>query len=85
MGWFSWIVVGLLAGGSARMVTGADQRGCLGTMAVGLLGALVGGALASWAFDEGIGDFGLRSIVIAVLGSILLLLVLQAVERTGRR
>ncbi len=81
----AWIVVGLVAGGIARMVTGAEKRGCLGTLAVGLVGALIGGALASWAFDEGIDGFGLRSIGIAALGAILLLLVLQAIGGGSRR
>lgn len=81
----AWILVGLLAGGIARMVTGAEKRGCLGTLAVGLVGALIGGALASWAFDEGISGFGLRSIGIAALGATLLLLVLQAIGGGSRR
>ena len=81
----AWIVVGLLAGGIARIVTGSEKRGCLGTLAVGLVGALIGGALASWAFDEGIGGFGLRSIGIAALGAILLLLLLQAVSGGSSR
>lgn len=81
----AWILVGLLAGGIARMVTGAEKRGCLGTLAVGLVGALIGGALASWAFDEGISGFGLRSIGLAALGATLLLLVLQAIGGGSRR
>jgi uncharacterized membrane protein YeaQ/YmgE (transglycosylase-associated protein family) len=81
----AWIVVGLLAGGIGRIVTGSEKRGCLATIAIGLLGALIGGALAAWGFHEGIGGFGVRSIVIAALGSILLLLVLQALGATSRR
>jgi uncharacterized membrane protein YeaQ/YmgE (transglycosylase-associated protein family) len=81
----AWIIVGLLAGGIGRILTGSEKRGCLGTMAVGLVGALIGGALASWGFHEGIGGFGLRSIAIAALGAVLLLLVLQSLGVASRR
>src|SRR2546423_14898177 len=47
MGLFSWIVLGFLAGLAGGMVTGARQaRGCLPRIVVGVLGALIGGALA---------------------------------------
>jgi uncharacterized membrane protein YeaQ/YmgE (transglycosylase-associated protein family) len=85
MGLLAWIVVGLLAGGIARIVTGAEKRGCLLTIAIGVIGAMIGGAIASAAFGEGIGDFGLRSIAIAALGAIVFLLVLQALGLISRR
>ena len=78
MGLIGWIVVGLVAGGLARMVTGAPKRGCLLTMAVGLIGALIGGALADVAFDEKISRFGLKSIAISFVGACIFLLILQA-------
>lgn len=50
---------------------------------MGVVGALIGGALARAAGYEGITEFGLRSVLIAALGATLLLLVLSAIE--GRR
>jgi uncharacterized membrane protein YeaQ/YmgE (transglycosylase-associated protein family) len=86
MGLLAWIVVGLLAGGIARIVTGAEKRGCLLTIAIGIIGAMIGGAIASAAFDgEGIGHFGFRSIAIAALGAIVFLLVLQALGLISSR
>ena len=87
MGLIAWIVVGLVAGGLARWIVKDDRSGCLYTMIVGVLGALIGGALMNAAGDEGINDFGLRSILVAALGAIILLLVLQLVGggRTRRR
>jgi uncharacterized membrane protein YeaQ/YmgE (transglycosylase-associated protein family) len=79
----SWIVVGFIAGALARWVTGAETRGCLATIVVGILGALIGGALWRWATgEEGstFDDFDLGSVVVAFLGSVLLLLVLQAIQ-----
>ena len=86
MGLISWIVVGLLAGGIARIVPGAEKRGCITTVAVGLVGAMIGGALATAAFDsESFDDFGIRSIAVAALGAIIFLMVLQALGVVSRR
>jgi uncharacterized membrane protein YeaQ/YmgE (transglycosylase-associated protein family) len=80
-----WCLVGLLAGGLARMVTGAEKRGCIGTMAIGLIGALIGGALAQAAFHERLNGLGIKSIAFAALGAVLLLLILQALGVIGNR
>lgn len=84
----AWLVVGFVAGGLARWVTGADKRGCLATIVVGIIGALIGGALYRLATgDEGstFDDFDLGSVFVAFLGSVLLLLVLQAIGPRSRR
>ena len=79
-----WIVVGLVAGLLARWVTRDDKSGCIYTVAVGVLGALIGGALMQAAGKKGINDFDLRAILVAALGAVLLLLVLQAIGGRGR-
>jgi uncharacterized membrane protein YeaQ/YmgE (transglycosylase-associated protein family) len=80
-----WILVGLVAGGLARRVIDDEGGGCLYTLVVGVLGALVGGLLFSLATsaDDVFDDFDIGSIVVAFLGACLLLLVLRAVR--GRR
>lgn len=86
MGILGWILLGLFAGAIARAITpGRDgPGGCIGTTAIGILGALIGGAIAS-ALDLGEIDdfFDLETWLIAIGGSVLLLLALGAV--TGRR
>jgi len=79
----SWIVVGLLAAWIGGMVSGRPREGCLTKIAVGVAGALIGGGLARAAGYNGLTSFGLRSVLLAALGSTLLLLVLGALE--GRR
>jgi uncharacterized membrane protein YeaQ/YmgE (transglycosylase-associated protein family) len=83
MGLLAWLVVGFVAGGLAQWVTGSESRGCLATIAVGIIGALIGGAVFNAAGQKGIADFGLWSIFVAFVGSSLLLLVLGAI--TGSR
>jgi uncharacterized membrane protein YeaQ/YmgE (transglycosylase-associated protein family) len=53
-------------------------------VAVGILGALIGGALMHAAGHEGVNEFSLRSLLVAALGAILLLLVLQAISGRHR-
>ena len=84
MGILGWLFVGFVAGGLARVVTGAEKRGCLGTIVVGILGALLGGALFRFATGDEVSTFDdvdLGSIAVAFIGAALLLLVLQAIGR----
>ncbi len=83
----AWIVVGLIAGLLARWIVRDDRSGCLYTVAVGILGALIGGALMHAAGHEGVNEFSLRALLVAAIGAVLLLLVLQAIggRRSGRR
>ena len=85
MGIIGWIVVGLLAGGLARMATGSEKRGCLGTMVIGVLGGIIGGLLFNAAGGHGIGDGGIGSIFVAFVGACALLFILQALGVNRRR
>ena len=85
MNLIAWIIVGLVAGLLARWIVRDDKSGCLYTIAVGVLGAFIGGALMHAAGHRGINDFDLRSILVAALGAVLLLLVLQALGAGKRR
>lgn len=73
MSWLSWVVVGFLAGVLAKVVTGQHRPGCLGTIVVGILGGILGGALFKAAGDEGINDFSIRSVLVAFVGATILL------------
>ena len=81
MSWFSWVVVGFFAGVLAKTVTGQHRPGCLGTIVVGILGGLLGGAIFKAAGDEGINDFSLRSLLVAFVGSTVLLFAWSALTR----
>lgn len=86
MGLLSWILFGLLAGLVARaVVPGRQATGCLPTLAVGIVGAAIGGLVGEAVFDTDV-RFGwdLGPFVLAVIGAIVLLLALEALGR-GRR
>ena len=88
MGVIGWIVVGFVAGAFARALTGSGRRlGCLGTILVGIVGGLLGGAIFNAAGDQGIGHFGLRSMFVAFVGAGVLLIIVGLVtgDRRGRR
>jgi uncharacterized membrane protein YeaQ/YmgE (transglycosylase-associated protein family) len=80
-----WIVVGLIAGGLARWIVKDDRSGCIYTMIVGVLGAMIGGWLMATVDSDGVDEFSLRSVGVAALGAVLLLLVLQAIAGRGGR
>jgi uncharacterized membrane protein YeaQ/YmgE (transglycosylase-associated protein family) len=70
-----WIVVGFLAGSLAGAATGRRAGGCLSTMLVGVLGAVVGGLLLDAVGERGVDHFGLWSIFVAFVGASVLLLL----------
>ncbi|MCY0938202.1 GlsB/YeaQ/YmgE family stress response membrane protein [Streptomyces sp. H34-S4] len=86
MGIIAWILLGLLAGAIAKAVTpGRDPGGCLVTVLIGIVGALLGGWLGKVLFgvDSIDGFFHLSTWIAAVAGSVLLLLVYRLLA--GRR
>jgi uncharacterized membrane protein YeaQ/YmgE (transglycosylase-associated protein family) len=83
VGIIGWIFFGLLAGAVARALTpGRHSIGCFGTLAVGVIGALLGGFLGEAVFDTEV-DFGwdLKPFLLAVAGAVVLLLGLNALSR----
>ena len=79
-----WIVLGLIAGWIASKIVGGSGQGFFLDLALGILGALVGGFLYSEiSGGPGITGVNLGSIIVAIIGSIVVLVVYHAV--TGRR
>lgn len=80
-----YIVVGLIVGSIAKAIL-KDRAvgGWLASLVIGVIGAVVGGWLGNLIFDVGLGDaFDLRTWVLALGGSLIVLLVYGAI--TGRR
>jgi uncharacterized membrane protein YeaQ/YmgE (transglycosylase-associated protein family) len=84
MGLISWIVFGLIAGLIAKLIMpGKDPGGCIITVVIGVVGALLGGFIATALGFGGISGFDWRSLFIAILGSLVLLFIWRAIA--GRR
>jgi uncharacterized membrane protein YeaQ/YmgE (transglycosylase-associated protein family) len=82
MGILAFLILGLLAGAIAKLLLpGDDPGGFLVTMLIGVVGALLGGFLASVIFDVNPVDrfFSISTWVTAILGSMLLLVVYRLV------
>ena len=75
MGILAWLVVGLVAGVIAKaLMPGNDPGGIIVTILLGIAGAIVGGFLSvALGFGNGIDNFDIGTIVLAVIGSIVLL------------
>ncbi|MFN2437896.1 MAG: GlsB/YeaQ/YmgE family stress response membrane protein [Chitinophagaceae bacterium] len=84
MGILSWILLGLVAGAIAKALhPGRDPQGCIVTMIIGIIGAVLGGwisTLLGWGTVDG---FNLYSILVATGGAVLALVIYNAI--TGRR
>lgn len=87
MGILSWIAFGLIAGGVAKLILpGKDPGGCLITVAIGIIGAMLGGIIGTRILGFGtVTGFNGRSLMIAILGSIVLLLIYRILVGSERR
>lgn len=79
MGILAFLIMGLIAGFLARaIVPGRDPMGLVGTLILGVVGALIGGFLFGGP-DDAVGYIG------AIVGAVLALLVYKLVTRNSRR
>ncbi|MEN8376540.1 MAG: GlsB/YeaQ/YmgE family stress response membrane protein [Gemmatimonadota bacterium] len=81
----TWIVFGLVAGGLAKLIMpGKDPGGCLVTILIGIIGAVIGGFIGTRMGYGGITGFNVWSLMLAILGSIILLLAYRLVAKRRR-
>ncbi len=80
LGWISFLIVGLIAGWIANQVM-KRGNGLLENLVVGVVGAYVG-ALLFWVFGLAATGF-VGALVIAIVGSVVLLWIVDAVRKRG--
>ena len=84
MGILSWIAVGLVAGLIAKaLMPGRDPGGIIVTILIGIAGAMVGGLVAVGVGLDGLSGFSFRTLIIAVVGSLALLILYRMAFRRG--
>lgn len=78
MGILSWIIVGLVAGLLAKFVLpGKDSGGLIVTILIGIVGGFLGGFIGSKLGLGTVDGINLGSILLAVGGSVLLLIIIR--------
>ncbi len=78
----AWIGLGLLGGAAVAWLRGRRGRLLLGDMVVGVLGAVLGGFMASVTLGLDITGIDWTSVLVAAIGAALLILILNALPAT---
>lgn len=79
----AWIVLGLIAGFIASKIVNKTGEGVFLDIVLGIVGAVVGGFIFNQLGHVGVTGFDIRSMLVAVLGAIVVLVVKHAIM--GRR
>ncbi|HUY19724.1 MAG TPA: GlsB/YeaQ/YmgE family stress response membrane protein [Candidatus Binataceae bacterium] len=79
MGVLSWIVVGLIAGYIGSRIVNRGGAGFLRDVILGIIGALVGGEIFTQLGYAGVTGLNLWSILVAIVGAVIVLVIYHAV------
>ena len=79
MGILLWIIFGAIVGWVASLLMGTNE-GLLLNIILGIVGAVIGGWLMSFLGQTGITGFNLYSMMVAVLGSVILIAIVKALR-----
>ncbi|HEY3397879.1 MAG TPA: GlsB/YeaQ/YmgE family stress response membrane protein [Armatimonadota bacterium] len=80
MGILGWIILGGGAGWIASALTG-EREGCLMSVVIGIVGALIGGFVFSLLGGAPVTGLNLWSLFVAVVGAVILLALVRAFRR----
>jgi uncharacterized membrane protein YeaQ/YmgE (transglycosylase-associated protein family) len=80
MGIILWIIFGALVGWVASAIMGSKD-GVLMDIAIGIVGAIIGGWLMSFFGSSGVTGFNLYSFIVAVVGAVVLIAIVRAFRR----
>lgn len=83
MGIILWIVFGALVGWIASLIMKTDsQQGLILNIAVGIVGAFIGGWAMSVFGESGVSGFNLYSFMVALLGAVMLIALVKVLRFT---
>ncbi len=86
MGIVSWIILGGLAGWIASIIMKRNESmGIFANIFVGIIGAFIGGLVMNLIGGQGITGFNLPSFLVALVGSVILLAIVNLVKRGKAR
>ena len=76
-----WLILGLIAGFIASRIVNKAGEGLILDIVLGIVGAFVGGFLFSLLGAEGVTGFNLYSMMVAIIGAIVVLVIYHAIFR----
>jgi uncharacterized membrane protein YeaQ/YmgE (transglycosylase-associated protein family) len=79
----AWIVLGLLAGFIGSKIVNKQGEGLVLDIFLGIVGAILGGWLFNTFGASGVTGLNLYSLLVAVIGSVLLLVLYHAIRRAA--
>ncbi|MFO7690356.1 MAG: GlsB/YeaQ/YmgE family stress response membrane protein [Cryobacterium sp.] len=87
MGFFGFLLLGLIAGAIAKAILpGKQGGGWFLTLVLGVVGALLGGFLGSLLFNAPLQDFfSIQTWLLSIGGAILVLVIFGALKGRGSR
>jgi uncharacterized membrane protein YeaQ/YmgE (transglycosylase-associated protein family) len=83
MSFLAWIVLGLLAGFIGSKIVNKQGEGLVLDILLGIVGAIAGGWLFNTFGAAGVTGLNLYSLIVAVIGSVVLLIVYHAIRRAA--
>jgi uncharacterized membrane protein YeaQ/YmgE (transglycosylase-associated protein family) len=83
MSFLAWIVLGLVAGFIGSKIVNKTGEGILLDIVLGIVGAVVGGWLFNTFGAAGVTGLNLYSLLVAVIGAVVLLVVYHAIRRVA--
>jgi uncharacterized membrane protein YeaQ/YmgE (transglycosylase-associated protein family) len=81
MGIIAWLVLGLLAGFIGSKIVNKTGEGMLMDILIGIVGAVIGGWVAGFFGFNGVTGLNIPSLLVAVLGAIIFLLIYRAIRK----
>lgn len=83
MGFLSWIILGAIAGWIGSMIVNRTGEGLFRDILLGIVGGLVGGWIFQAVGSTGVTGFNAWSLLVAVIGSIIVLMLYHAIRPQG--
>lgn len=83
MSLLAWIVLGLIAGFIGSKIVNKSGEGVVLDIVLGIVGAIVGGWLFTRFGQAGVTGLNLYSILVAVIGSIIVLVLYHTIRRAA--
>lgn len=76
-----WIILGLIAGFIASKIVNKEGQGLILDIVLGIVGAIVGGFIFDFFGASGVTGLNIYSMVVAIIGAIVVLVIYHAVRR----